>query len=174
MEIYSDFYNYKSGIYQKTPSAKYKGGHAIVIIGYNVNENYWICKNSWGEDWGENGYFKIRMGNVRIASDCMSMSGPIMANNLPVLQTITAQNAYEGSTINLALSATDADSDPITYGCLNLPTGATLNAASGAFSWTPSYTQSGVYNLQFAASDGMGESVKTGKITVINVKRKQF
>lgn len=31
------------------------GGHAIIIIGWN--EKGWLCQNSWGKYWGNNGYF---------------------------------------------------------------------------------------------------------------------
>jgi len=53
------------------------GGHAISIIGWgsdtltfkdqydtnykNVTIDYWMCRNSWGEKWGDNGYFKYAM-----------------------------------------------------------------------------------------------------------------
>lgn len=43
------------------------GGHAIRIVGWGegVQEDrivkYWICANSWSEEWGDGGYFKIEM-----------------------------------------------------------------------------------------------------------------
>jgi len=39
--------------------------HAIVIVGYGTaanNQTFWIVRNSWGEDWGEQGYFRIVKG----------------------------------------------------------------------------------------------------------------
>ena len=37
--------------------------HAITIVGYsNLDSDskpYWIVRNSWGADWGEDGYIRI-------------------------------------------------------------------------------------------------------------------
>ena len=37
-------------------------GHAVAIVGYDDAEQCWIIKNSWGPDWGENGFFRIAAG----------------------------------------------------------------------------------------------------------------
>ncbi|CAI9550232.1 unnamed protein product, partial [Staurois parvus] len=43
--------------------------HMVLLVGYSRDNNncpYWIAKNSWGKDWGENGYFKIFRGKKRL------------------------------------------------------------------------------------------------------------
>lgn len=37
------------------------GGHAVTIIGYDADADgeYWVCKNSFGPNWADRGYFKI-------------------------------------------------------------------------------------------------------------------
>jgi cathepsin H len=50
--------------------------HAVLVVGYNVTrsgEEYWIVKNSWGSDWGMDGYFWIEKGtNACGLADCVS------------------------------------------------------------------------------------------------------
>ena len=58
MMVYEDFMLYKSGIYSYTTGKKL-GGHAILLVGYNDAEEYFILKNSWDTGWGEGGYFRI-------------------------------------------------------------------------------------------------------------------
>ena len=67
--VYSDFMNYKSGIYQHK-SGTQEGGHAVKILGWGTESglNYWICANSWGTSWGESGYFRIAFGECGIDS----------------------------------------------------------------------------------------------------------
>ena len=61
-DVYEDFMTYKSGIYQHVTGARL-GGHAVKLVGWGVENGveYWKIANSWNEDWGENGYFRIKM-----------------------------------------------------------------------------------------------------------------
>ena len=38
---------------------KLLGGHAIMIVGYDSVKNVFFCRNSWGDKWGDKGYFTI-------------------------------------------------------------------------------------------------------------------
>lgn len=64
-EVYEDFYSYSGGVYEHV-FGDYEGGHAILIVGWNDEEQSWICKNSWAANWGINGYFRIKWGNCGI------------------------------------------------------------------------------------------------------------
>jgi C1A family cysteine protease len=67
--VYPDFFMYKSGVY-KWSSEDYEEVHyhSVKILGWGTEngEDYWLCANSWGSDWGEQGYFKIKRGDSEI------------------------------------------------------------------------------------------------------------
>lgn len=53
---------YKEGIFDDNTCFSSKlGFHAMTLIGYNKDDKYWIVKNSYGENFGEKGYFRIKM-----------------------------------------------------------------------------------------------------------------
>ena len=51
-----DFFHYKSGIF--SGSCTTSTDHAILLVAYGYADGYpyWKVKNSWGTDWGYDGY----------------------------------------------------------------------------------------------------------------------
>jgi hypothetical protein len=88
-------------------------------------------------------------------------------NAAPVLLNVQDQTTFEGQALNFQLQGTDADNDTLTYSASGLPTGATLDAATGKFSWTPDLTQQGTYTVTFTVTDTNNATASaTIKITV--------
>ena len=67
MEVYTDFFMYGSGIYQKINLASntLAGYHAVRIVGWGEEGGvkFWKVANSWGTEWGEEGFFRISKGD---------------------------------------------------------------------------------------------------------------
>ena len=76
--VYSDFVNYKSGVYKRTDSARPLGGHAVKIIGWGATPiPYWLVVNSWNSDWGEDGMFRIARGVDECGIESQIVTGDV-------------------------------------------------------------------------------------------------
>lgn len=72
MRVDEDFSFYSDGVYkstlQKSPLKQEEEwervDHGVVVVGWGkeVEQPFWKVQNSWGDEWGENGYFRIVMG----------------------------------------------------------------------------------------------------------------
>ncbi len=87
-------------------------------------------------------------------------------NRAPVMDTISAQSILANNAFSLSISASDPDSNALTYSVSALPSGATFNAESAVFSWTPSADQAGTYQVVFSVSDGNLSASQTVNMTV--------
>ena len=95
MEVYPDFYTFDAvnDIYQWDGKNKQVGGHAVEIVGWGVDGGvpYWQIKNSWGTEWGMNGYFRMLRGvnNCQIEAHCMGIQPDFFyPNGYTPIQTV--------------------------------------------------------------------------------------
>ena len=62
MTVHEDFLCYSGGCYEHAASGA--PNHAVLLIGWDDagcdGAGAWIAKNSWGSDWGEQGFFHIK------------------------------------------------------------------------------------------------------------------
>ena len=58
-----DHYYYTGGILD-VPNCGNQPTHAVLLVGYGSEngKDFWILKNSLGEEWGEKGYFRLARG----------------------------------------------------------------------------------------------------------------
>ena len=77
IEVYTDFYTFnpKTEIYENSSEIRV-GGHAIKIVGWGKQngKKFWWIANSWGKDWGIDGYFKMIRGknNCKLESNVVA------------------------------------------------------------------------------------------------------
>lgn len=61
-----NFDTYTGGVFSGCDDPYQQLNHAIVVVGYGVDKQsgrkYWICRNSWGENFGVNGHIYIERG----------------------------------------------------------------------------------------------------------------
>jgi C1A family cysteine protease len=58
--------------YPNTTRESLLGGHCVLLVGYDMNHNYYIVRNSWGTSWGQQGYFYMPFSviqNSNMSSD---------------------------------------------------------------------------------------------------------
>ena len=93
------------------------------------------------------------------------------ADRAPILDLIGPKSVDENTALTFTLNASDPDNDDLTYSSVDLPSGASLDGSSGLFTWTPTYEQSGTYQVDFVVSGLILTDNETVTITVNNVNR---
>ncbi|KAH9620565.1 hypothetical protein KSS87_003312 [Heliosperma pusillum] len=79
--------HYQSGVF--TGQCGTNLDHAVVVIGYGTENgvDYWIVRNSWGNDWGEEGHIRIKRNTHNFTGKCgiaMQPSYPVKKSANPI------------------------------------------------------------------------------------------
>ena len=127
MTVYEDFYYYDGGVY-KHVWGKPVGGHLVTLVGWDDTNKCWICKNSWGTDWGEDGWFRIKYGESDIEYDTAYLVD-VYHVSAPTISISTDKTYYTtGDTMLVSLDVTnpgDAQDVSVHIG-LEKPDGGTV------------------------------------------------
>lgn len=138
--VFADFYSYQSGIYEHVTGAE-EGGHAVLIVGWDDADRCWIVKNSWGPNWGENGYFRIRWGECGMGTEIPFIYDHHTANaQVTASQTVLALSLTQGETYRGSVTLENPSSEAVEFSLIDdqVPRvihSSKLNAYEGQSIW---------------------------------------
>ena len=136
-----------TGIFSWTPGSTQSGDYNVAFSGNDGN------------------------GGTGTASTAITVTDVPPENHAPVVSAPSTEQVDEGVNLAFTVTATDQDGDHVALSAGSTPSGATfsdLGNNSGAFSWTPGSTQSGVYNVVFEGNDGHGGTGTANTAITVN------
>lgn len=72
VKVTNMFFAYTNGVFYEFDSHGKNdlmyGNHSVLIIGWDDDKGAWLIKNSWGTNWGEEGYMWIRYNSNEIGA----------------------------------------------------------------------------------------------------------
>ena len=181
MDVYGDFYpDYDGGVYVQQ-SDEFVFGHCVTIVGYDdtwggEDEGYWIVKNSWGTEWGEDGWFRIAYGECEIQKNVYYYEGP----NYPPGQPEPPEGSTRGKPgepYTYTATVNDPDGNDIRY-TFDWGDGNTTRtsyvAAGTPISVNYTWAEKGTYNIRVKAEDVHGLDGNWSKPLPVSMPKERF
>jgi predicted secreted protein len=161
--VNSAFQAYTGGVFTGSPFC-FSINHAIVLVGWDDSKGAWRLRNSWGPEWGEDGYMWIAYGKqyVGYSANYVVYAGSTPPTP-PAAPTSLTATAASYSQINLAWTdnATDETGFYIERctgeGCSEFAQVATVGANVTSYANT-GLAASTSYSYRVRASNGAGDS----------------
>ena len=115
--------------------------------------------------------FTFKVNNGKLDSSPATVNITINAiNDAPTISAPDSRTANEGDAITFTVTGSDVDTgQTLAFSATPLPTGATINATTGAFAWTPAFNQSGSYSITFKVTDSGNPPLSATKTTTFTI-----
>lgn len=153
------WYGYDGGIYNYCPDDQ--TNHTVLLVGWDDDyegQGVWIIKNSWGTDWGEDGYMYITYGCSRIG-----YNSTYILYDLPGVY-INADTTYGYVPLDVnfsGFSALDVTSWDWEYG--------DGGVGSGQYPATYTYNDRGTYDVTLEAVVGAETRTTTRRNCIVAI-----
>lgn len=79
----TNWFMYESGVFNGCNQSHPDVNHAVILAGFNTDPklgDYWLVRNSWGPEWGENGYIRLHRSSK---TECGIDTTPENGNGCP-------------------------------------------------------------------------------------------
>ena len=79
---HESFQFYSEGVYREEECSSDNLDHGVLAVGYGIDEEsgsaYWLVKNSWSKNWGDDGYIKIARNEDNMCGVTSMASYPLI------------------------------------------------------------------------------------------------
>ncbi len=143
MKAESSLHSYNGGVYtgsyEQCDLINNPVNHVVALVGWDDSTDTWIAKNSWDDDWGDDGYFWITRGTSCLAT----VTADWLRVDPPSIPGVTGEAALCVSPVSFDLGVIEGQLSETTWNfdlinCGDFDTGwdiSTKNDNGGMASW---------------------------------------